>query len=191
MPQATPVQGAAEAGTPMAQHKTASSEAEISLSPSAGKAEVAQGVRDASAKLTGVSEGATGAQVAAPAPPGPVFSWGGYVQALGILFLLMALLWLGVRFLRRYGHFNFMPRLGALPKDALVMEAQMPLGPRKGLIVVRFLKRRLLLGVSDQQISLLTEEPVENGQQQTSFDTIMEQTRRNTDAAHDGDSSAG
>lgn len=191
MPQATSAQGAVEAATPMAQHKSATSEVEIALSPSADKAEVAQGVKDATAKLSGGSGGGASAQIAAPVPPGPVFSWGGYVQALGILFLLMALLWLGVRFLRRYGHFNFMPRLGALPKDALVMEAQMPLGPRKGLIVVRFLKRRLLLGVSDQQISLLTEEPVENGQQQTSFDTIMEQTRRNSDAAHDGDSSAG
>ena len=190
MPQSAPVRGATAAGAPMAPKKTASAEAEISLSPSAGKAEVAQGVKDASAKLTGESGGTEGSQTAVPVPPGPVFSWGGYVQALGILFLLMALLWLGVRFLRRYGHFNFMPRPGALPKDALVMEAQMPLGPRKGLMVVRFLNRRLLLGVTDQQISLLTEEPVEYGQQQTSFNTIMEQTRRNTGSAHDGDTPA-
>ena len=89
MPQSAPVRGATEAGTPVTPKKTASAEAEISLSPSAGKPEVAQGVKDASAKLTGESGGTAGSQTAVPVPPGPVFSWGGYVQALGILFLLL------------------------------------------------------------------------------------------------------
>lgn len=87
----------------------------------------------------------------------PVFSWGGYVQAVGVLFFLMACLWLGVWVLRRSGRFSFMPRPGSLPRDALVMEAQLPVGPRKGLMVVRFLNKRLLLGVTDNRITLLSE----------------------------------
>ena len=91
----------------------------------------------------------------------PVFSWSGYLEAVGLLFLLLAVLWLVVWCIRRFGKFNFLPRPGALPRDALVMEAQMPLGPRKGVMVVRFLNRRLLLGVTEHQISLLTEAPVD------------------------------
>lgn len=117
---------------------------------------------------------ATGAQNMAQGS----FSWGGYFQALGILCLLLAALWFGVWLLRRYGKFNFLPRPGALPKDALVMEAQMPLGPRKGLMVVRFLNRRLLLGVTDHQISLLTEEKAQNERHEKDFQGIMEQASR-------------
>lgn len=85
------------------------------------------------------------------------FSWGNYVQALGVMCFLLAALWFAVWAIRRYGKFNFLPRPGSLPRDCLVMEAQMPLGPRKGLMVVRFMDRRLLLGVTEQQISLLKE----------------------------------
>ncbi len=106
------------------------------------------------------------------------FSWGGYMQAVGILFLLLAVLWLLVWLVRRYGRFNFLPRPGALPRGALVMEAQMPLGPRKGLIVVRFLNRRLLLGVTDQQITLLTEEDAHHEPHDADFHEIMEEARR-------------
>ena len=46
----------------------------------------------------------------------------------------------------------------------------MPLGPRKGLMVVRFLKNRFLLGVTDQQITVLSKEPVEE-----SFEELLEE----------------
>ena len=106
------------------------------------------------------------------------FSWGSYIQAVGILFLLVAVLWLAVWLARRFGKFNFMPRPGALPRDALVMEAQLPLGPRKGLMVVRFLNKRLLLGVTDQQITLLTEEQAKHEPENGDFQQVMEQARR-------------
>ena len=106
------------------------------------------------------------------------FSWGGYIQAVGILFVLVAVLCLVVWLARRFGKFNFMPRPGALPRDALVMEAQLPLGPRKGLMVVRFLNRRLLLGVTDQQITFLTEEQAQHGPENADFQQIMEEARR-------------
>ena len=82
------------------------------------------------------------------------------------------------RLARWVGKFNFLPRPGALLRDALVMESQLPLGPRKGLMVVRFLNRRLLLGVTDQQITLLTEEQAQHEPENADFKQIMEEARR-------------
>ena len=90
--------------------------------------------------------------------PAPIaFSWGAYIQAIVVMGLLLGLLWLGLWLLRRSGKFRFLPQPGKLPKDALVLEHQLPLGPRKAVMVVRFLNRSLVLGVTDQQITLLTE----------------------------------
>lgn len=113
----------------------------------------------------------------------PAFSWSGYIQALGIMCILLAALWFAVYAIRRWGKFNFLPRPGSLPRDSLVMEAQMPLGPRKGLMVVRFMNRRLLLGVTDGQISLLAEAPCEDGRNAAKFDSLLEDAR-----VHNGDS---
>jgi flagellar protein FliO/FliZ len=89
--------------------------------------------------------------------PGGEFSWWGYIRALGVLVLTLGAVWAAVWFLRRSGRFAGMPRIGSLPRDGLYLERQLGLGPRKGLIVVRFLNRRLLLGVTEHQITLLTE----------------------------------
>ncbi len=94
---------------------------------------------------------------ASPKLPASDFTWGGYFQSIGILLVLLAALWAVVWLLRKYGRFNFIPRPGAFPHDGLRLEAQLPLGPRKGLSVVRFLDKRLLLGVTDKQITLLQE----------------------------------
>lgn len=102
------------------------------------------------------------------------FSWSGYLQALGIMCVLLAGLWFAVWAMRRWGKFNFLPRPGALPRDSLVMETQMPLGPRKGLMVVRFMGRRLLLGVTEHQITLLTEDKSHDERQATGFGDILE-----------------
>lgn len=87
----------------------------------------------------------------------PVFTWSGYFEAIGIMLLLLGGLWFLLWVIRRYGKFNFLPSGQGLPRDALRMEAQLPLGPKKGLVVVRFLNERLLLGVTDHQINVLTE----------------------------------
>lgn len=107
------------------------------------------------------------------------FSWSGYIQALGIMCLLLAALWFAVWVIRRYGKFNFLPRPGSLPRDSLVMEAQMPLGPRKGLMVVRFMNRRLLLGVTEHQISLITEDMTKNESGHAKFEGLLENARAN------------
>ena len=102
---------------------------------------------------------AAGQLATAPQPESaaPIFTWGGYFQALGFMCLLLALLWFGVWAARRSGKFNFLPKPGALARDALLMEAQLPLGHKRGLVVVRFLNKHLLLGVTDQQITLIKE----------------------------------
>lgn len=125
-----------------------------------------------------VPEQAPGLAEQAASPP--VFTWGGYIQALGMLFLLLALFVAALWLVRRFGNFRFMPRPGALPRDALIMEAQLPLGPRKGLMVVRFLNRRLLLGVTEQRITLLREEQAEHEPDRADFSTIMEDAHRGT-----------
>ena len=101
---------------------------------------------------------AAGDQAADLAPmPGGEFSWWGYVRALGVLFLALGALWAALWLLRRSGRFAGMPRTGSLPRDALYLEGHLGLGPHKGLMVVRFLNKRLLLGVTEHQITLLTE----------------------------------
>lgn len=141
---------------------------------------VGQAVADSAAKLpqgmdTAIQESA---QAAAQMP---AFTWGGYIQALGVLFVLVALFCVTLWLVRRFGRFRFLPRPGSLPRDALVMEAQLPLGPRKGLMVVRFLNKRLLLGVTEQRISLLSEEQAEHEPDSADFQTIMENARRSAD----------
>lgn len=86
----------------------------------------------------------------------PTFSWGGYFKAIGMLFLVLALLWYIVWYLKRKGALPGVSQ-GSLPKGALRIEGSLPVGPRKGLLVVRFLNQRLLLGVTDHQITLITE----------------------------------
>lgn len=137
---------------------------------------VAQGVETASDKIFSEAANAGGNLAAqTPAAAQNTFSWMGYFQAIGILFLLLAALWFAVWCIRRYGKFNFLPRPGSLPRDSLIMEAQMPLGPKKGLMVVRFMNKRLLLGVTEHQISLITEEKEENERPAQSFQGVMDE----------------
>lgn len=87
-------------------------------------------------------------------PESPIFSWGGYFKGIGALFLLLAALWGVVWFLRRRGS---LPGMGGLPRELFHVEAQLALSPKRKLLLVRFLNSRLLLGVTDQQITLLKE----------------------------------
>ena len=88
------------------------------------------------------------------ARPENLVSWGSYFQALAILCLIIAGLWAALWYLKRRGGLKMLGLAGDL-----VIENRLPLGPKKNLLVVRFLNKRLLLGVTDQQITLLTELP--------------------------------
>jgi flagellar protein FliO/FliZ len=91
------------------------------------------------------------------APAEVAFSWGGYFQAIFLMSFLLGVLWLSLWLLRRSGKLRFLPQPGKFPKDGLVVECMLPVGPRKSIMVVRFLNKSLVLGVTDQNINLLTE----------------------------------
>ena len=82
------------------------------------------------------------------------FSWSGYLQAIGFLFLIIALLFFALWYLKRKGGIKLLTGHGDL-----FIESRLALGPKKSLFVVRFLNKRLLLGVTDQQITTLAELP--------------------------------
>ncbi len=105
-----------------------------------------------------------------PPQAAPDFSWSSYFQAIGVLFLLLGLLWLALHFLRRHGGGRFLPQ--TMSRNALRVEAQLALGQRKGLYVVRFLNKRLVLGVTDQNINLLTETEVRDEQATAESDSF-------------------
>ena len=85
-----------------------------------------------------------------------IMSWGGYFQGLGFLFLLIALLWAALWFLKRKGGLKLLTMQGDL-----AVESRLTLSRKKSLLVVRFLNKRLLLGVTDHQITMLTELPID------------------------------
>lgn len=90
------------------------------------------------------------------APQEPAFSWHGYFKSIGTLLLVLGGLWYVVWYLKRKGAIPGVSQ-GSLPKGALRLEGTLPVGPRKGLVVIRFFDRLLLLGMTDQQITLITE----------------------------------
>ena len=92
----------------------------------------------------------------------PQYSFGSYIKALGILCLAVVGLWFALWLLRRYNR-SFRPMLAGLDRNALRVEAQLPFGPRRGLMVVRFEDERLLLGITEQHISPLASHPAAGG----------------------------
>ena len=97
-----------------------------------------------------------------PAPQGAVasattvipdlsLSWGGYFQALAILCFVLAALWIVLWFIRRTGNSG----IGAPP--SMRIESRLALGPKNWLYVVRCRDKRMILGVSEKNISLISE----------------------------------
>ena len=85
-------------------------------------------------------------------------SWSGYFEALAIVCFALALLWALLWLVKRYGRGSGF--LGGA--TAMRVESRLALGPKKWIIVVRYLDRRLVLGLTDANISLLTELPLED-----------------------------
>ncbi|MCH5277404.1 MAG: flagellar biosynthetic protein FliO [Desulfovibrionaceae bacterium] len=115
-------------------------------------------------------------------PDGPVpdsgFTWGAYFQAIGILILLLCVLWFALRMLRRVGGGRFLPATTTLPRQSLRVEAHLPLGQHRGVFVVRFLNKRLLVGVTEQNITLLSEMDARDDQNNNQdFHSVMESAR--------------
>lgn len=80
---------------------------------------------------------------------------GAWVTMVGALLLILAAMFAGFYILRRFGH---KAGLGIMSRSDMVMEGQMGLGPRKSIVVVRHHNKRMVLGVTDNNINLLSEE---------------------------------
>lgn len=102
-----------------------------------------------------VSDTAAAAEAAAAALPGTAFSWGNYFEAVGILFVMLAVLWGVLWFVRRRGGGGVFGG-GA---NGLRIESRVALGPKKWILTATFRDRCLIIGVTDHQISLIADYP--------------------------------
>lgn len=89
----------------------------------------------------------------------PAYSWTGYFMGLALMFVMLAILWLGARLLRQKCGLRFFGQTVGLG-----VEARLALSPRKHLLVVKYRNKRLLLGVTEHNISLLSEDPLGEGE---------------------------
>lgn len=83
------------------------------------------------------------------------------VALLLILVVILAAFWI----LRRFG-----PKFGLGPGGRggmLRLVSHLALGPRKSVMVVQFLNKNLVLGVTDQSITLLTEVSIDHAPDNT------------------------
>lgn len=76
------------------------------------------------------------------------------VKMAAALLLILGLIFLGLALMKRYG---LAARLQGRSAGSLQVEERVALGPRKQLVVVRFLNKLLVLGVSDAGINLIAE----------------------------------
>ena len=125
---------------------------------------------------------------------GDTFTWGAYFQAIGILIALLALFWFVLRLIRKVGSGRFLPTASSFSRRDLGLEAQLPLGRDQSLQVVRYLDKRLLLGVTEQQITLLDSDEIIDREGDTPHDEhkisefrrILEKSSADSDAGGSG-----
>ncbi len=112
---------------------------------------VAQPVPGAS-QPSGQIPGQTPGQAAGQAASGGLdaYSWSSYLWGIGLLFFILAVLWALLAFLKTRGKL-----FGG--QSVLSLESRMALSKNQSLLVVNFSGKRLLLGVAEQNISLLAE----------------------------------
>ena len=105
-------------------------------------------------------------QAAAPSAattiiPDISLAWGGYFQALAILCFALAALWLVLWLLKRAKH------AGVSAPHTMRIESRLALGPKNWLYVVRCQDKRLILGVSEKNVSLISESKLTEEEMQT------------------------
>lgn len=98
---------------------------------------------------------------------GPDF--GNLMQVVGAMCLLLGGLAGTLYVLKRYGH---KAGLGGFTRGDLALEGQLALGPRKSVAVIRCGGQKLVLGVTDERISLLTR--LEDGEE-GDFESALQQ----------------
>lgn len=99
-------------------------------------------------------------QSAASAPvsgiPDISLSWGSYFEALAVICFVLAVLWAVVWLLKRRSGTG----LFASTAPSMRVESRLALGPKKWICIVRCMEKRLVLGVTDKSITLLSETPL-------------------------------
>ncbi len=111
-----------------------------------------------------------------------VGSWGQYFEAIAILCFVIATLWLVLWLIKRRS-----PHFGG-GSAAMRIESRLALGPKKWVVITRYMDKRLVLGVTDQQINLLTtlDVPADEGGKPLqlatgkNFASVLRETSENT-----------
>lgn len=104
--------------------------------------------------------------------PVPSFGWGNYFQGIGIMLLLLFAFWYILKLMRKYGNGRFLPNQKLLPRDSMYLEGQLPLGQGKSIVIVNVLGDRLVLGVTEKNINLLSKTGTNHAE---TFEELMEQ----------------
>lgn len=99
---------------------------------------------------------------------------GAALQVAGVLCLLLAFILVGFWVLRRFGG---RMGIGVSGNKQLQIEGTLGLGPKKTLVVVRFLNKRLVLGVSDANINLITEMEADDDGTRKDFEQSLDEAR--------------
>ncbi|MCA1743195.1 MAG: flagellar biosynthetic protein FliO [Desulfonatronovibrio sp.] len=94
------------------------------------------------------------------------------VKMASSLLILLGLIFLGFYLLKRFGH---KAGLGMSAQGKLKIMGALSIGPKKSVIVVRFLNKDLVLGVTDSQVTLLTENQVDDKSNDHKFSQVLSQ----------------
>lgn len=103
-----------------------------------------------------------------------------FMQMMAWLCVILALVFVVLYVLKRYG-----PHAGLAlgrPGDLKIM-GQLGLGPKRNLVVVRFLDKILVLGVTDTQINLVTEMKADDA---TEFEDVLDNAQKGSPDSHSG-----
>lgn len=102
----------------------------------------------------------------------PSFGWGNYFQGIGLMLLLLFAFWYILKLMRKYGNGRFLPNQKLLPRDSMYLEGQLPLGQGKSILIVKVLDERLVLGVTEKNINLLSKTGINHAE---TFEELMQQ----------------
>jgi len=132
---------------------------------------------DPAAPLVSAATGAPGATGAIGATGGDYGLAGAAAQMALALILILGVILLAYYLLKKFG-----PKLGiGMPgrSDKLVFLGHLPLGPKKNVVMVRFLNRILLLGVTEHSINYLTETKTDDPDFASDFKAVLDKTAGN------------
>lgn len=117
----------------------------------------------------------------APQEEIPAFSWGSYFKAISVMLFLLIVFWYVLKMVRKVGNGRFLPSQKLLPRDSMYLEGQLPLGQGKSIVIVKVLNERLVLGVTEKNINLLTKTGINH---EETFEELMRQAhaKDNSDA---------